>query len=413
MTYDEALQALYNQAPMFSHVGRSAYKAGLENTVLIDNHYRNPHRNYPTIHVAGTNGKGSTAHMIAAALQARGLSVGLYTSPHLVDFAERIRVDGRNISHDYVARFVEEAQGLIAEVHPSFFEITTSLAFCYFRDMMVDVAVVEVGLGGRFDCTNVIRPLVSVITNISLEHTDLLGDTVEKIAYQKAGIIKAGVPVVVGERDARTFPVFQAEADRVGAPMTELYTGQVPPTELEGEHQARNARTAFMALQVVADRFNLQYEHIRRGFAQVTRLTGLLGRWQQLSASPLVIADVGHNPACLKADSRRLRREAYDKLRIVYGVVADKDYPAMTAALPAEARYYFVNAAIPRALPADALAADARKQGRKGVVYKSVVEGYRAALSDAGKNDMVLVCGSNFVVAEVLAHVMKNSPKKQ
>lgn len=406
MTYIEAIQTLYNQAPMFQHVGRAGYKEGLENTLLIDKHYRHPHQSFPTIHIAGTNGKGSTSHMIAAALQAAGLKVGLYTSPHLVDFAERIRVNGRNIDHDYVARFIEEAQTLITEVHPSFFEITTSLAFCYFRDMQVDVTVVEVGLGGRLDCTNVIRPLVSVITNISLEHTDLLGDTVEKIAYQKAGIIKPGIPVVVGERDKRTFPVFQAEAEHAGAPMTEMYTGQVPMTELLGEHQQRNARTAYMALRVVASRFNLTEAHIREGFAHVVELTGLLGRWQQINSDPRVICDVGHNAACLRVDVAQLRHEHYDRLRVVFGVVADKDYPAMVGVMPEDADYYFVKASIPRALPAETLAAEAASQGRRGKCYGSVMKGYEQAVADAGPEDLVLVCGSNFVVAEVLARML-------
>lgn len=411
MTYQEAIQTLYNQAPMFQHVGKAGYKEGLENTIYIDKHYHEPHHFFPTIHVAGTNGKGSTSHLIAAALQSAGLKVGLYTSPHLVDFSERIRINGKEISHDYVADFIGKAQPLIAEVHPSFFEITTSLAFCYFRDMKVDVAVIEVGLGGRLDCTNVITPLVSVITNISLEHTDLLGDTVEKIAYQKAGIIKHGVPVVVGERDQRTFPVFEAEAAHVGTAIVPHYEGDVPPTGLPGKHQLLNARTAFMALQLVAHRFGVTPENIAYGFCHVVELTGLMGRWQTVGTCPRVICDVGHNAACLMVDVQQLAHEHYRNLRVVFGVVADKDYEKMLSIMPTDATYYYVQANIPRALDGTVLSAKGNSMGRCGVFCHSVAEGYRLALADAAADDLILVCGSNFTVAELLADLRKNNPQ--
>lgn len=408
MEYSEAIQLLYKQAPMFSHVGKAGYKEGLGNTIYIDRYYHCPHQNYPTIHVAGTNGKGSTSHLIASALQSAGLKVGLYTSPHLVDFAERIRINGRNIDHDYVAEFISGAQDLIREVQPSFFEITTSLAFCYFRDMNVDVAVVEVGLGGRFDCTNVITPLVSVITNISLEHTDLLGDTVEKIACQKAGIIKPDVPVVVGERDERTFPVFQHEADEKGTNIIDYWTGEVPESELPGDHQRLNERTAYMALMAVAGRFGVTDGNIRNGFSRVVSLTGLMGRWQKFTvATPdggthRVICDVGHNAACLRVDVAQLRCESYHTLRVVFGVVADKDYNAMIDVMPREATYYFVQAAIPRALDGATLCETGRKSGLSGEFCGGVHEGLCHALADSAEGDLVLVCGSNFVVAEII-----------
>lgn len=407
MQYSEAIQLLYNQAPMFSHVGKAGYKEGLENTLFIDKYYHEPHKNYPTIHVAGTNGKGSTSHLIASALQSAGLKVGLYTSPHLVDFSERIRVNGQNIDHDYVAKFIEDAQNLIKEVEPSFFEITTSLAFCYFRDMKVDVAVVEVGLGGRLDCTNVIKPLVSVITNISLEHTDLLGDTVEKIAYQKAGIIKEGVPVVVGERDEKTFPVFMAEAETIKARMTDFWEREVPQSELLGDHQRKNERTAYMALKVVAEKFGVTEEHIRHGFENVCELTGLMGRWQKIGDNPKRICDVGHNAACLTVDTEQLKHEKYKTLRVVFGVVADKNYRAMVEAMPKEAVYYYVKASIPRALDAETLAEVGNGMGRIGKVYGSVENGYNQAVKESQEDDLVLVCGSNFVVSEILALIKK------
>jgi len=403
MNYFEAIQTLYNQAPMFSHVGRAGYKEGLENTLYIDKYYHEPHKFFRTIHVAGTNGKGSTSHLIAASLQKAGLRVGLYTSPHLVDFAERIRVNGENISHDYVARFIEEAQPLIKEVQPSFFEITTSLAFCYFRDMKVDVAVVEVGLGGRLDCTNVITPMVSVITNISLEHTDLLGDTVEKIAWQKAGIIKEGVPVVVGEYDEAYYHVFEEEAKLKNTAIVERYEGEVPLSELKGEHQRRNERTALMALNVVREQFGVTDEDIRYGYEHVCEMTGLIGRWQVVREScPRIILDVGHNEGCLKVDVEELRHEKYNNLRVVFGVVSDKDYNKMLGVMPREAEYYYVKADIPRALDANELAKVGNSMGRCGKVYGKVACGLEKALAEAGDDDLILVCGSFYVVADAI-----------
>lgn len=403
MDYSEAIQTLYNQAPMFSHIGKAGYKEGLENTIYIDKYYHEPHRSFHTIHVAGTNGKGSTSHLIAASLQKSGLRVGLYTSPHIVDFSERIKVNGENISHDYVARFIEEAQPLIQEVQPSFFEITTSLAFCYFRDMRVDVAVVEVGLGGRLDCTNVINPLVSVITNISLEHTDLLGDTVEKIAWQKAGIIKECVPVVVGERDESYYHVFEDEAKLKNTSIVERYEGCVPRSELKGEHQRRNERTAWMALNVVRDRFGVSDEDIRYGYEHVCEMTGLIGRWQVVREQcPRIILDVGHNEGCLKVDVEELKHEQYVDLKIVFGVVSDKDYRKMLAVMPCEAEYYYVEANIPRALNAETLAEVGNELGRAGKTYGKVANGLRTAISEASDNDLVLVCGSFYVVADAI-----------
>ena len=403
MNYFDAIQMLYNQAPMFSHVGKAGYKEGMENTIYIDKYYHEPHKFFQTIHVAGTNGKGSTSHLIAASLQKAGLRVGLYTSPHLVDFAERIKVNGENISHEYVARFIEDAQPLICDIKPSFFEITTSMAFCYFRDQKVDVAVVEVGLGGRLDCTNVIKPLVSVITNISLEHTDLLGDTLEKIAWQKAGIIKNGVPVVVGEYDETYYHVFEEEARIKDTKLVQRYEGDVPRSELKGDHQRRNERTAWMALNVVRSHFNITDEDIRYGYEHVCEMTGLIGRWQVARQScPRIILDVGHNEGCLKVDVAELKHESYEKLRVVFGVVSDKNYHKMIQVLPSDAIYYYVKANIPRALDSDVLAMAGNAAGRHGENYENVANGLQQVLAEASDNDLVLVCGSFYVVADAL-----------
>lgn len=403
MNYFDAIQMLYNQAPMFSHIGKAGYKEGMENTIYIDKYYHEPHKFFQTIHVAGTNGKGSTSHLIAASLQKAGLRVGLYTSPHIVDFAERIKVNGENISHDYVARFIEDAQPLICDIKPSFFEITTSMAFCYFRDKKVDVAVVEVGLGGRLDCTNVINPLVSVITNISLEHTDLLGDTLEKIAWQKAGIIKSGVPVVVGEYDETYYHVFEEEARIKGTKIVQRYEDDVPRSELKGAHQRRNERTAWMALNVVRSYFNITDDDIRYGYDHVCEMTGLIGRWQVVRQScPRIILDVGHNEGCLKVDVEELQYESYEKLRVVFGVASDKNYHKMIQVLPSSAIYYYVKANIPRALDADTLAMAGNAVGRHGKNYENVANGLQQVLADASDNDLVLICGSFYVVADAL-----------
>lgn len=415
MTYTEAVQYLFSATPVYQHIGSSAYKPGLENVKRLDAHYNHPHSAYPTIHIAGTNGKGSTSHTLAAILQSAGYRVGLFTSPHLVDFRERIRVSGEMITEEYVTRFTEEAREQIQEVAPSFFELTTLMALCYFRDMQVDVAIIEVGLGGRLDSTNIINPVLSIITNISLDHTQYLGDTLRDIAREKAGIIKPHTPVVVGN----------SQGEGVRAAITEIAVGQSAPIhwaelrspqyrpwgfitpELKGQAQQENTSTILTALDVLAHTFALTPESVQQGFAQVTSLTGLRGRWEELGVSPLRICDTGHNPAGIALVVHQLSTlsERHDKVRVVLGMASDKDVSSVLALFPPQFVYYFTQAGVPRALPADQLQELAREQALEGNAYSSVAEAYEAALSEACPEDIIFVGGSNFVVADLLTYI--------
>ncbi|MBP5318577.1 MAG: bifunctional folylpolyglutamate synthase/dihydrofolate synthase [Paludibacteraceae bacterium] len=402
MDYSETLQYLYVKTPMFQQQGQSAYKPGIDTVLQLDAHYGHPHRAYPTVHVAGTNGKGSTTHTIAAVLQAAGYRVGLYTSPHLKDFAERIRVNGQPIDHDYVVRFVAEAGEQIDRLQPSFFEITTLMAFCYFRDMHVDVAVIEVGLGGRLDSTNIITPLLSVITNISLDHTKLLGSTVEQIAVEKAGIIKPGVPVVVGEASPALRAIYDAKAD---LPVVYAEDNADDPRfdyELKGDCQTHNKKTILAALQILRPHFGITDEAVAEGLSHVVEMTGLMGRWQTLSEHPTVIADTGHNEGGIRYIAHQLENYPCRQLRIVFGMVGDKDIRTCLSLMPVNARYYFCNAAIQRALPAADLKMLAAAFGLEGEAYASVQAALEAAKADAADDDLIFVGGSNFTVAEIL-----------
>ena len=426
MNYRETIQYLYDCVPMFQNVGAQGYKEGLANTLALDEHLGHPHRNYRTIHVAGTNGKGSCSHTIAAILQSAGYKVGLYTSPHLVDFRERIRVNGQMISEDYVVRFVAEQRPFFEPLQPSFFEVTTAMAFKYFEAQRVDIAVVEVGLGGRLDCTNIITPILSVITNISFDHTQFLGHTLAAIAAEKAGIIKAGVPVIVGETNAETKPIFLAKAEEVNAPIvfaednseilsfeqdfahaTLLYTTRTM-SELRGELcgycQEKNTNTVLHALAALRQA-GLHFEEpdVRRGFAQVCELTGLMGRWQRLSTSPTVICDTGHNEGGFAYIVRQLEAQPCNTMRIVFGMVSDKDVTTILAMLPKNAVYYFTQASVKRALSADDMRQKAALCGLSGHSYPTVSEAYNAALSDAEADDFVYVGGSSYVVADLLS----------
>ena len=357
MDYQDTLTYLYNSVPMFQQVGGSAYKEGLENTLTLDAHFEHPHRSFRSIHVAGTNGKGSCSHTLAAILQEAGYRVGLYTSPHLVDFRERIRINGQPIPEEYVIRFVEQERGFFEPLHPSFFELTTAMAFRYFADEKVDVAVIEVGLGGRLDCTNIIRPDVCIITNISFDHTQFLGDTLAKIAGEKAGIIKSGIPVVIGETTPETKPVFLEKAQTTGAPIyfaeendREDYPGI--EYELKGLYQQKNARTVLTALPLLKEAgYRLDGQAVRSGFARVAELTGLMGRWQKLQDSPTLICDTGHNVGGITYITEQLKQQTYRQLHIVIGMVNDKDIRGVLALLPREATYYFTKASVKRALP--------------------------------------------------------------
>ena len=409
MDYQATLDYLYNSAPLFQQVGAGAYKEGLANTWALDEHLGHPHQSYRTIHIAGTNGKGSCSHTLAAILQEAGYRVGLYTSPHLLDFRERIRVNGQPVPEEYVIRFVEEERAFFEPLHPSFFELTTAMAFRYFADAGVDVAVVEVGLGGRLDCTNIIRPDLCIITNISLDHVQFLGDTLAKIAGEKAGIIKPGIPVVIGEATPETRPVFAKRAEETGAPIhfaEEEAVRDYPDMEFElkGLYQAKNRRTLLAALPLLQEAgYRIREEHIRNGFARVTELTGLMGRWQKLQEHPMLVCDTGHNVGGIQYIAEQLRRQTCRQLHIVIGMVNDKDVRGALALLPHEAVYYFTQASVKRALPAEQLARLAAEAGLEGEVYPDVLSAVRAAQEKSLPEDFIFVGGSTFIVADLLA----------
>lgn len=409
MDYKDTLSYLYNSVPMFQQVGSSAYKEGLENTWTLDEHFGHPHRQYRTIHVGGTNGKGSCSHTLAAILQEAGYRVGLYTSPHLVDFRERIRVNGQPVPEEYVVNFVETERSFFEPLHPSFFELTTAMAFRYFADEHVDVAVIEVGLGGRLDCTNILQPDLCIITNISFDHTQFLGDTLEKIAGEKAGIIKSGIPVIIGETNSETKPVFMKKAREVGAPLflaeqddTDYYPGLI--CELQGLYQIKNTRTLLTAIrQLQSIGFKLGEDAVRSGFAHVVELTGLMGRWQKLQDAPTLICDTGHNVGGISYIVRQIEQQSYRKLHIVLGMVNDKDIHGVLALLPQEATYYFTKASVKRALPENELARLAAEAGLHGKCYPDVPSAVCAAQEKSLPEDFIFVGGSSFIVADLLA----------
>ncbi|HJA83723.1 MAG TPA: bifunctional folylpolyglutamate synthase/dihydrofolate synthase [Candidatus Bacteroides intestinavium] len=410
MNYKDTLDYLYNSAPLFQQIGAGAYKEGLENTWALDEHFGHPHRSFRSIHIAGTNGKGSCSHTLAAILQEAGYKVGLYTSPHLIDFRERIRVNGQPVPEAYVIRFVEEERAFFEPLHPSFFELTTAMAFRYFAEEKVDVAVVEVGLGGRLDCTNIIRPDLCIITNISLDHVQFLGDTLEKIAGEKAGIIKPGIPVVIGETTPETRPVFQKKAEEVGAPIhfAEEEVKEVHPDweyELKGLYQEKNRRTLWAALPLLQEGgYQISESDIQAGFAHVVELTGLMGRWQKLQEHPTVVCDTGHNVGGIQYIAEQLRRQVFRRLHIVIGMVNDKDVRGVLALLPREATYYFTQASVKRALPAVQLARLAAEAGLQGTCYPDVPSAVRAAQKESLPEDFIFVGGSSFIVADLLAN---------
>ena len=408
MDYQETLTYLYEQIPMFQRVGGSAYKEGLDNTLALDAHFGHPHRQFRTIHVGGTNGKGSVSHTLAAILQSAGYKTGLYTSPHLVDFRERIRINGTPISKEYVVDFVEQEHNFFEPLHPSFFELATAMAFKYFADEKVEVAIVEVGLGGRLDCTNIIVPDLSIITNISFDHVQFLGDTLAKIASEKAGIIKTNIPVVIGETTPETKPVFLAKANEVG---TYIYCAEengredYPGVEyeLKGIYQEKNKRTLVTALPLLNEAgYHIDEESVREGFAHVVELTGLMGRWQKLHDNPTLICDTGHNVGGISYVVEQLRQQKYHQLRIVIGMVNDKDISGILSLLPREARYYFTQANVNRALPANQLYELATKTGLIGRAYPDVKSAVKSAMQESLPDDFIFVGGSNFIVANLL-----------
>lgn len=428
MTFEETTQFLYNQLPVFQKDGASAYKPGLQNTEALDVTFKHPHKAYKTIHVGGTNGKGSTSHTLAAILQKAGYKVGLYTSPHLVDFRERIRIDGQMIPKQYVIDFVADNFNKVAHIQPSFFELTMMMAFCYFREQKVDIAIIEVGLGGRLDSTNIITPQLSIITNISFDHIQLLGNTLAQIATEKAGIIKSEIPTVIGEASNDTIKKIFADKGKecnakiVFAEDTEylklaqkasngnwIYkTAAYDDLEgiLGGDCQIKNTRTILAALPLLKEAgFEIPDHAVREGFAEVVSLTGLQGRWQKINDMPLTYCDTGHNEGGISYIVDQLKRQQCTNLRIIIGMVNDKDIHHIIKMLPTYAIYYFTQASVNRALPVGELKKLANTAGLQGSAYISVAEAYDAALSDSSPEDFIFIGGSNFIVGDLLNHL--------
>lgn len=410
MNYQETTEYLFNSTPVFEKIGAKAYKPGLQTTHELDEHFSHPHRQYKTIHIAGTNGKGSCSHTIAAILQSQGYKVGLYTSPHLVDFRERIRVNGECLPEQYVIDFVEENRAFFEPLHPSFFELTTAMAFKYFAEQKVDYAVIEVGLGGRLDCTNIITPVLSVITNISFDHTQFLGNTLTEIAGEKAGIIKPDVPVVIGEYIEETRPVFEKVAEERHSPILfaqDEDTAMEVDMELKGSYQERNKKTILAALNVLRQTMTISDEAIRNGFGHVCELTGLRGRWEKLGEAPLVICDTGHNLAGWKYLATQINDVDAQVKHIVFGMVDDKDVEHVLQLLRDKlkngVKFYWTQPSTKRAIPVEKLRDTALKYNLHGEMYHSVKEAYMTAKADAKNDDFIFVGGSSYVVADLLS----------
>lgn len=429
MNYQETLNYLYNSTPVFEHVGAVAYKEGLQNTLALDKHFNHPHTNFKTIHIAGTNGKGSCSHSLASILQEAGYKVGLYTSPHLVDFRERIRVNGQCISKERVVKFVEDERKFFEPLHPSFFELTTALAFKYFDEQKVDIAIIEVGLGGRLDCTNIISPILSIITNISFDHTQFLGDTLAKIAAEKAGIIKKGVPVIIGEANEETSPVFQSKANEVNSdivfaddnaivtsssPMADggrryyLSNNSTLVGELSGDYQERNMNTILCACNILKQMNIIKNDDvIAKGLTNICKNTGLLGRWQTIQNNPTVVCDTGHNVGGWNYLAPQIKRQQCNQLRIVFGMVDDKDINSVMYLLPKNAIYYWTQAESKRAIKAERVAEIAIKHDLRGEIFDNVEVAYTKALQDSNKDDFVFVGGSSYIVADLLTFLSR------
>ena len=420
-SYQEAIKFLYDNLPMFQRVGAVAFKKDLANTQRLCKILGDPHLTFRSVHVAGTNGKGSTCHMLSSILQAAGYRTGLYTSPHLKEFTERIRVNGQEVSQSFVVDFVNRIRPHIEEIRPSFFEITVAMAFDYFARERVDIAVVEVGLGGRLDSTNVITPLVSVITNISWDHKDLLGNTLPQIASEKAGIIKKNVPVIISERQPEVQHVFTEKAREQGSDIayaSDVYSvamdadnmdvlkNSIPALTairfpLRGAYQKRNVPGVMQTIELLRGIFNITDSHIRNGLEEVISSTGLKGRWQKIHSNPTVVCDTAHNFSGVEAVMSQLSMQEFSNLFVVWGMVKDKDIDAIFRLLPRHARYYFCQAAIPRAMDAGELQEEAMKFGLQGQVVRDVNEAKNKAISDADADDFIFIGGSTFVVAEI------------
>ena len=427
MTYSETVDYLYHKLPMFSRMGSAAIKKDLTNTVLICEQLGNPHKKFKSIHIAGTNGKGSVSHMLAAVLQTGGYKTGLYTSPHLYDFRERIKINGEMVSEGFIISFVEKIKPIIEEIEPSFFEITVAMAFAYFAEQEADIVVVETGLGGRLDSTNVILPEVSIITNIGYDHMNILGDTLEEIAKEKAGIIKTGIPVVIGEKKEETKNVFFKTATEKNAPLffaedlfkvtrVELETKHIKLSvkdrrngkstefvlDLPGIYQQKNILTLLSAIEVLREKgWNINTGHVFEALQNVKQLTGLHGRWEVLQINPTVVLEVAHNEDGIAQMMRHIEQLNFNSLHIIFGMVKDKEVNKVLGLLPKKANYYFTQAHIPRALDKQQLQAEAQKFDLIGHVHENVNLALQNALTKAASDDLIVVCGSIFLIAEV------------
>ncbi|MFH6972870.1 bifunctional folylpolyglutamate synthase/dihydrofolate synthase [Flavobacterium petrolei] len=406
MNYQETINWMFNQLPMYQLQGASAYKKDLTNTHLLIAHLDNPQEKIKCIHVGGTNGKGSTSHMLASILQEAGYKVGLYTSPHLKDFRERIKINGKDISEEFVTDFINEHKTFFESNDMSFFEMTVGLAFDYFAKEKVDIAVIEVGMGGRLDATNIITPLVSVISNIGMDHTQFLGNTLQSISFEKAGIVKPNIPVIIGEYTSETKAVFLAKAKECNS---EIYfaadlISETYPSDLIGDYQIHNKKTVLQTISVLnsQNEFKITPENIKSGLLNVVKNTGLQGRWQQLNAFPKVICDTAHNKNGLEIVLKQIQKEDFDTLHVVLGVVNDKDLDEILPLFPKKAIYYFCKPNIPRGLDVLILKQKATSFELKGEVYNSVSEAYQKALKNAEITDFIYIGGSTFVVAEIL-----------
>lgn len=427
MNYQEAIDFMFSSLPMYQRVGKAAYKANLDNTLALDEYFGHPHKSFKTIHVAGTNGKGSVSHSLAAILQQAGYKTGLYTSPHLVDYRERIRVNGEMISKDYVCNFINDNQDIIGKLKPSFFEMSVALAFKYFADMKVDVAVIEVGMGGRLDSTNIITPELSVITNIGFDHTQFLGNTLPLIAGEKAGIIKPNIPVVIGETHTETREVFENKAKATNSPISFadqnikvekkniandyksaeyiINDTEMLRFDLFGEYQTKNLATILEVTKELKNRgFAISDQNISDALQNVKALTGLHGRWEILSDSPLTICDTGHNYDGLSYVTSQLKALNCEKLHIVLGFVNDKDVEHVLPLFPKNAQYYFTQAEIPRAMSAEQVKAYGDTFGLTGEIYANVPLAYESAKKNASKNDSIFIGGSTFIVGDYFKH---------
>jgi dihydrofolate synthase / folylpolyglutamate synthase len=429
MTYNEVLEFMFNSLPMYQRIGQAAYKADLENTIALDNHFLSPHKSYKTIHVAGTNGKGSVSHSIASVLQEAGYKTGLYTSPHLTDYRERIRVNGEKISKEFVTDFINKNHNLLQDIKPSFFEMSVALALEYFKDCKVDIAVIEVGMGGRLDSTNIINPILSIITNIGLDHTQFLGDSIEKIATEKAGIIKQNTAVIIGQTQEETKACFIAKAKSTSSMIyfaDENFNAEIIQKsfstarykilsssaeyiidfELLGDYQKKNLPTIFQVYEFLNNNdVKISKQALIKGLSNIKEKTGLRGRWDILQFKPLIICDTGHNVDGIKEIVAQLKTFSKNKLHMIIGFVNDKNINDVLILLPKDAEYYFTQSSVPRAMPVNQIAMLATQYNLSGTSFNNVKDAYLSAIKKANIDDVIFVGGSNFVVGDLFEYL--------